>query len=157
MTIYFAVSHLADMAPLEVHQMYKLRVDTFVHEQQCPYAEIDDIDAAPDTFHLQVWKNGDTPRTLVGTARLYPALIDGADTMKFGRFCLHPSVRGTGLSAELMEQSLRLAREQAPGLPVVLDAQLPLVDFYRGFGFEPVGETFDDEGIPHQRMRLTRS
>lgn len=153
MTTYFAVSHLADLSPLEVHQLYKLRVDVFVHEQQCPYAEIDDTDAAPDTFHVLVWRNGDSPRRLVGTARLFPTLVDAAPAMQLGRVCLHPSARGTGLSRELMEQTLRLSEEQSPGTPIILDAQVGLVDFYRSFGFEPTGEPFDEDGVPHQRMR----
>ena len=32
---------LGQLAALDVHQLYKLRVDVFVHEQRCPYAEID--------------------------------------------------------------------------------------------------------------------
>ena len=38
---------------------------------------------------------------------------------------------------------------------VVLDAQAHLVDLYAGFGFEPVGDPFAVEGIPHRTMRLT--
>ena len=51
MTNYFAVSALREMSPVELHQLYKLRVDVFVHEQQTPYAEIDDTDALDTTFH----------------------------------------------------------------------------------------------------------
>ena len=43
---------LVEMTPFEVHQLYKLRVDVFVAEQHCPYNEIDDQDADPDTRHI---------------------------------------------------------------------------------------------------------
>ena len=43
---------LGQLAALDVHQLYKLRVDVFVHEQRCPYAEIDATDADPQTIHL---------------------------------------------------------------------------------------------------------
>ena len=33
-------SALAEPGPLDVHALYKLRVDVFVVEQDCPYAEI---------------------------------------------------------------------------------------------------------------------
>lgn len=46
-----------------------------------------------------------------------------------------------------------------PGKPLYLEAQAGLVDYYAGlvdyyagFGFTPVGELFDDEGVPHQPM-----
>ena len=32
-----AASSLARMGPLDVHALYKLRVDVFVAEQDCPY------------------------------------------------------------------------------------------------------------------------
>lgn len=137
-----AAHPLAALSPLEVHKLYKLRVDIFVHEQRCPYAEIDDVDADPDTVHLLAWDVAG--RQLLGTARVFP---DGA-RLRLGRVCVTPSARGTGLSGQLVEAATGLAE----GRDVVLDAQVPLVEFYRGFGFEPVGDVFDDEGIPHQPM-----
>src|SRR5699024_8165775 len=47
-----SASPLAQMGPLDVHALYKLRVDVFVAEQDCPYAEIDETDADPGTTHL---------------------------------------------------------------------------------------------------------
>lgn len=133
--------------------MYKLRVDIFVHEQHCSYSEIDDLDASPDTFHIRALRNDSGVRQLLGTARLFPTTIEGEEVVQIGRVCLTPAERGTGLSVELMEQTLRLAREQAPGRDVVLNAQIPLVPFYQGLGFEPAGEIFDEEGVDHQPMR----
>ena len=62
---------LGQLAALDVHQLYKLRVDVFVHEQRCPYAEIDATDADPQTVHLLAW-DADT-HELLGTARVFPA------------------------------------------------------------------------------------
>ena len=133
---------LTDLTPLQVHQLYKLRVDVFVHEQQCTYAEIDDTDALPTTVHLCAWAESGE---LLGTARLFPV----GEVRQFGRFCLVPAARGTGLARQIMEKALRLGAD----LPLVLDAQAPLVGYYEGYGFRPVGELFDDAGIPHQPMR----
>lgn len=133
---------LRDLTPLQVHQLYKLRVDVFVHEQQCPYAEIDDTDALDTTVHICAWS---PTGELLGTARLFPT----GGERQFGRFCLTPAARGTGLAQAIMGRALELGADR----PLVLDAQAPLVDYYAGFGFRPVGELFDDEGIPHQPMR----
>jgi len=35
----------------------------------------------------------------------------------------------------------------------VLDAQVQAQSFYARFGFAPVGEPFDEDGIPHITMR----
>lgn len=66
--MHITVSPLRDLHALEVHALYKLRVDIFVHEQQCPYAEIDTTDALDTTQHILAWDdNGD----LLGCARVF--------------------------------------------------------------------------------------
>ncbi len=52
MTYTLTAAPITHMNPLDVHALYKLRVDVFVHEQQCPYAEIDDTDALDSTGHI---------------------------------------------------------------------------------------------------------
>lgn len=131
------------MSGLEVHRLYKLRVDVFVHEQRCPYAEIDATDALETTTHLLVI-DGDE---LLGTARLFPSALDGRDVAQFGRFALAPAARGTGVGPAIMEAAI----EHADG-PIYLEAQAPLVGYYSRFGFTVCGEEFDDEGVPHVPM-----
>jgi len=58
-----------------------------------------------------------------------------------------------GLDQE-MEEALSHCREHYPGQLVALTAQMRLVPLYRGFGFEPVGEPFDDFGLTHIDMQL---
>lgn len=154
MTTFYAVSHLGELSPLEVHRLYKLRVDVFVSEQQTPYAEIDDIDALPTTFHVLAWNKEGGQTELVGTARLFPSEWEDTPVMKLGRVCVTPSRRGDGLAQEIMRQTLRLSFEQQPGHDVVLDAQEPLIGYYRQFGFEPIGEMFNDVTVAHQPMTL---
>ena len=155
MTTFFSVSSLSEMAALEVHRLYKLRVDVFVHEQAAPYAEIDDIDAEPTTKHMLAWRRGYGPTQLVGTARIYPDVVDGQDVIQLGRFVVADSDRGTGLAQELMFQTQRLAFETYPGRDVHLSAQSELTGYYAKYGFEPTGEQYDDSGVPHQPMMLS--
>lgn len=165
---FISAAPLGQLAALDVHQLYKLRVDVFVHEQRCPYAEIDATDADPQTVHLLAW-DADT-HELLGTARVFPAapaddtaLSDATHTnatptnalttgAQIGRFALAPVARGTGLGRELLQAAIELGERMRPGQPLYLEAQAGLVDYYASFGFTPTGEPFDDEGVPHQPM-----
>lgn len=158
MTIFYAVSNLANLSSLEVHRLYKLRVDIFVHEQHTPYAEIEDIDAAERTMHVMAWQatKGEegASRQLVGAARLHLDTYEGADVVRLGRLIVAPAERGTGLAAELIENSLRFAFERAPGRDVIIAAQTPLQSYYEGYGFQVCGDPFTEADVPHLPMKL---
>ncbi|MDU5017419.1 MAG: GNAT family N-acetyltransferase [Corynebacterium sp.] len=153
---FISAAPLGQLAALDVHQLYRLRVDVFVHEQRCPYAEIDATDADPQTVHLLAW-DADT-HELLGTARVFPAApaddaaLADATGAQIGRFALAPAARGTGLGRELLQAAIDLGERMRPGQTLYLEAQAGLVDYYASFGFTPTGEPFDDEGVPHQPM-----
>lgn len=154
MNKFFAVNSISGLAPLEVHQLYKLRVDVFVHEQQSPYQEIDDIDASDSTFHVLAWQQDDHgDRQLIACTRLYPEItLDGTERFHLGRVCVAENFRGDGMGAEIMKQTLRLAFEQNPSLDIYLEAQTPQIGFYETFGFEVAGAEFDWDGVAHTPM-----
>ncbi|MDN8577984.1 GNAT family N-acetyltransferase [Corynebacterium sanguinis] len=141
-----AISPLAGLTALQAHALFKLRVDVFVVEQQCPFAEIDDIDAHPDTRHLLAWDDSE----LLGCARVFPT--DSGS--RFGRFVVDPAARGTGLGHDIVRTGIDYTR-RFPG-DLVIEAQSGLVGYYAGFGFVAEGEEFLDAGIPHVTMRLAR-
>lgn len=155
MTYTLSAAPIAHMNPLDVHAIYKLRVDVFVHEQQCPYAEIDDTDALDSTVHILAID--DETQQLAGTARVFPSRVEGESVAQFGRFVLAKSARGNGLGNQIMEAALEYAAAAFTAQPVYLEAQAPLVDYYSAYGFEVCGELFDDEGVPHQPMILRRN
>ncbi|WP_288750800.1 GNAT family N-acetyltransferase [uncultured Corynebacterium sp.] len=138
---------LDEMTPRQVHQLYKLRVDTFVAEQQCPYAEIDDQDANPETRHILALLDDDT---LAGCARVFPTETGS----RFGRFVVHPDHRGSGLGPEIVRAGIEYT-ERFPG-DLVIEAQAGLVGYYEQFGLVAEGEEFLDTGVPHRKMRITR-
>ena len=76
-------------------------------------------------------------------------LLDEGAHLRIGRVATRAAHRGAGLAAALVDAALALAGERA----VVLDAQSHLVDWYTGFGFEPSGRGFVEDGIPHTPMR----
>ncbi|MDZ7907843.1 MAG: GNAT family N-acetyltransferase [Gemmobacter sp.] len=122
-----------------------LRHRVFIEEQGIAEAdEIDDLDA--EAIHLLATLDGRP----VGTARL----LHRGDTGKIGRVCVLPEMRGMGLGAELIRAGIAHFR-QMPGVTRArLGAQCHAMGFYAKLGFTPVGEIYDDAGIPHQDMIL---
>ena len=61
--------------------------------------------------------------------------------------------RRDGVGRHLMEVVLSDLRHQEV-TTIALASQTYAQDFYRGLGFVPVGEEFEDAGIPHISMVL---
>jgi ElaA protein len=137
--------HTAWFRDLDVHTLYallKLRVDVFVVEQECAYAELDGRDTHPATRHL--WFDDASHQPLA-----YLRLLEEQDgSARIGRVAVASSARGTGLAGQLIEAALELAGDRR----CVLDAQSHLVGLYRRYGFSPVGPEYVEDGIPHVPM-----
>lgn len=135
-----------DLTAAELHDLLRLRVDVFVVEQECPYPEIDGKDLLAGTRHI--WEQGDG-----GVTGCLRVLEQPGGVLRIGRVCTAASARGTGLGGRLMAAAL----EYAGDAECVLDAQTYAQGFYARFGFAPEGEEFDEDGIPHIRMRRPAS
>lgn len=122
------------------HDIVRLRIDVFVVEQTCVYAELDGRDTEPDTHHLWIVEAGHIGAYL-------RILAESNGSQRIGRVVTAPIHRGRGLAKQLMEAALELCS----GV-VVLDAQSHLVDWYAALGFSPTGEEFIEDGIPHVPM-----
>lgn len=138
---------LADLSPARLHAAFRLRVDVFVVEQACAYAEIDGLD--PLARHLLV-EDADNGQ-LAAYLRLLPP--EAGSGVRFGRIVIAPARRGIGLGGYLMAEGLAEAARAFPGRDVELSAQAHLLKFYRSHGFEAVSETYLEDGIPHIDMR----
>lgn len=135
------VAAFAELPADTAYRLWALRSEVFVVEQDCPYLDLDGLDAEPSTRHLWVERGGAPVATL--------RLLDEGAHLRIGRVATRAAHRGAGLAAALVDAALALAGERA----VVLDAQSHLVDWYTGFGFEPSGRGFVEDGIPHTPMR----
>ncbi|NQW86695.1 MULTISPECIES: GNAT family N-acetyltransferase [unclassified Frigoribacterium] len=136
-------SSVAEIDPVVLYEILRLRVDVFVVEQECPYPELDGRDLEPTARLL--WSTDDDARILA-TLRV---LHDG-DDRRIGRVATASSARGRGLAADLM----RSAVDECDGRLVRLDAQAHLSGWYARFGFVVDGDEFLEDGIPHLPMTL---
>lgn len=131
-----------------------VREAVFVHEQACPPEDEWDAHDAPEA-------RGQTVHHLLGTvagetaacARWRPVADDVA---KLERFAVLVPFRGGGRGRALVEAALAHARG-AGHRRFTLNAQSHLTDFYASFGFESVGEPFQEAGIEHVKMTLEDS
>jgi ElaA protein len=147
-----AMSHLvwhraavADIDPVTLYRILELRVAVFVVEQAAAYPELDGRDVEDDAELLWVERGGQILATL--------RILRDPDATRIGRVATAPSARGEGLAADLMRMAVERLVGRWPDLPIDLDAQEHLADWYARFGFRISGPGFVEDDIPHVPMR----
>ncbi|CRK58573.1 ElaA protein [Alloactinosynnema sp. L-07] len=131
-----------DLSTAELYALLRLRVAIFIIEQDCPYPELDGLDLLVDTVHFW-WQPADAPAPLACLRVL------AGEPPKIGRVCTAVEARGQGLGAKLMTAAV----EYLGDVESELHAQVQAQGLYARFGYVPVGEPYDDDGIQHITMR----
>ncbi|GLU30304.1 GNAT family N-acetyltransferase [Trinickia caryophylli] len=138
----------AELTSVEVYDILAARSAVFVVEQDCVYGDIDDLDKS--AWHLFACQRGGT--NLAGYLRVL--LPDAAEPdVRIGRVLTTSAFRGIGLGNAMLARAMNHIDEQWPGVPIRLHAQAHLQKFYGAFGFRPVSEIHDEDGIAHVWMR----
>ena len=135
-----------DFDPDTLYALLRLRVDIFVVEQNCAYAELDGLD--PRCRHLV---GRDAAGQVRAGLRLVPPGIKHA-APALGRLVVAADLRGAGSGRALMIEGLRGCARHYPAQPVFLSGQRHLEGFYRSLGFETISEPYLEDGIPHVDM-----
>ena len=145
--------------------MLEARNAVFVVEQNCVYHDVDGLDK--DAWHLFAYAGEAQPNAsgassappdraqasaLAGYLRVL--LPDATDAdIRIGRVLTSSNFRRIGLGSAMLEQALKHIVAQWPTVAIKLHAQAHLQMFYGAFGFEPISDVHDDDGIPHIWMR----
>ncbi|QXZ08434.1 GNAT family N-acetyltransferase [Comamonas sp. Y33R10-2] len=125
----------------------RLRMAVFVREQGVPREiEIDEFD--PIARHVVLLNGLNQP---VATGRL---VSDAPGVARIGRMAVERSVRGGRWGRMVLDSLVAAARDRGDK-EVVLHAQRHAEMFYLRAGFTPVGEPYEEAGIPHITMRQT--
>jgi ElaA protein len=137
------VRRLDEFSAQDLYRLLKLGCDVFVVEQHCAYPELDGKDI--DTLHLRLLE-GSEP---IACARFW--CEDGV--VHIGRVAVSPAHRGKGLGEAVMRAAITACEARFPGAPIDISAQSHLQRFYGTFGFVPVSDIYDEDGIAHIDMR----
>lgn len=130
----------------EWEQAKAIREQVFIEEQDCPPEE--EWDGFDATSRHVIGLLDEEP---VATARWRTVPYQRELVAKLERFAVLPDYRGEGYGRALVEYVMDDA-QQAGFSTLLLHAQAHLKGFYASFGFEPVGEPFDEAGIRHVKM-----
>ena len=148
MGIIWRIHPFNELQPALIHAMYKLRVDVFVVEQNCPYPEVDAYDLT--ATHVLGMLQGE----LVAYARIIPPGQDGLPHV--GRVIVRADRRGEGLAHELMNTVIAELERVYRSARSALAAQSHLQCFYEMHAYSRTGAPYDLDGIPHVDMVRNR-
>jgi len=130
-----------------LYAILRLRAEVFVVEQNCPYQDLDDKDQS--ALHLCGF---DGEGRLAAYTRIFRKNVSYSDYASIGRVTTASFARGQGLGRPLMQESVRVLFEHYGEQDVKISAQAHLQKFYASVGYEPVGDIYDEDGIPHTAM-----
>ncbi|MBU0590053.1 MAG: YbgC/FadM family acyl-CoA thioesterase [Gammaproteobacteria bacterium] len=122
----------------------QVRTEVFLKEQRIPL-EMEWDEADESAVHAVAYNRLDMP---VGTGRL---LQHAPGIARIGRMAVSRALRGGGLGRSILQALMQAAAARGDH-EVMLHAQRSAEGFYRGLGFEPRGDAFDEAGIPHIEM-----
>ena len=131
----------------QLKSAFWIREQVFVLEQKVdPKAEYDEFESSSQHFIACI---DDQP---VGAARWRIT----ASGVKLERFAVLKEFRGKGVGQALVVAVLKDIREnkETEGKKKYLHSQLAAVPLYLKFGFEKVGDIFDECNIMHYKMQL---
>ena len=128
----------------EINDIFSLRLEVFVIEQECIYQDVDGKDEKAD--HVLLIINNE----LVGYTRVFNENIYFKEA-SFGRAVVKKNHRGEGYGHLLVEKSLEHLKTNKQS-PIKISAQSHLKEFYSSHGFVAKGEEYMEDGIPHTAM-----
>lgn len=146
MELFWTYKKFEEISGEEMHEILATRQSVFIVEQKCVYQDADELDRR--SWHL-------SGRSVDGTIIAYGRVnFPGSrhPEPSLGRILTSEDARGSGAGREVVRRCLELCKRQYPQLNIRISAQIYLIDFYSDFGFQEVGEPYDDEGVEHIDM-----
>jgi len=129
----------------EIQALEQIRRTVFREEQNITEdLEFDGLDETSE--HLLAYVNQEP----IGTLRIREVNLK---TVKIERLAVLSQFRNQGIGRKLIKYAIALITEKNQYEQIVIHAQYHLKNFYLTFGFQPVGETFEEAEILHIKMK----
>ncbi|MBA3682167.1 MAG: GNAT family N-acetyltransferase [Bacteroidetes bacterium] len=143
----FILKDFKDLSNIQLFEIYNLRSEVFIVEQNCAYQDVDNTDKVAK--HLLIME----AETLAAYARIIPPGVSYKEA-SIGRVVVKKTFRGKDLGKILMKECIREMTVLYPKQEIVISAQSYLLKFYTELGFKAEGEEYLEDNIPHTKMRL---
>ena len=153
MAVEWHLKSFDELKNTELYQIFKMRVDVFVVEQDCPYSDLDGKDTKPGVLHFYgVDSDQSSDENIVAYLRILPPDISYPDMTSMGRVVTSKLARGTGVGHQMLEKAVAVLDEKWPDKVCHISAQSHLQGYYNRQDFFAVGEEYLEDDIPHIGM-----
>ena len=142
----FHVNAFDELDTKQLYRILEIRTEVFVVEQDCVYQDIDGRD--PSSHHVLGYVND----KIHAYTRIVPPGVSYDGYASIGRVLTTMKVRRDGYGRKLMKESIQACQTLYPKHNIKISAQTYLLKFYKGLGFQQVGEGYLEDGIPHVGM-----
>lgn len=139
------IKRFSELSTQELYKIIEARINVFVVEQNCPYAECDNKDQ--NSFHLFYLDQDQIAAYL----RIIPAGISYQEP-SIGRVLVKNNYRRKGLGLKMMGDALSFIKNNLGSDVVRISAQEYILDFYQELGFKVVSDRYLEDDIPHFEM-----
>ena len=140
----------AELSADELYEIFKIRAEIFVLEQEIAYVDPDNKDQK--AIHIIGRKSG----KLIAYARAFPPGEYYEGFSGFGRVAVDEKERGKGVGIELVEKTVEACLKNFSSHDIKISAQEYLEKFYLERGFVSKNERYLEDGIPHCAMYYKR-
>lgn len=130
----------------ELYDIMALRSEVFVIEQNCVYQDLDYKDQK--ALHCQGFYNN----KLAAYTRIFDLNQSFEGYLSIGRVIVSPNFRRLNFGKQIMEYSIAQCYHNFGIHPIKIGAQTYLNSFYSNLGFQPIGDEYLEDGIPHKIM-----
>lgn len=120
-----------------------IRFEIFIDEQGYPdYSELDELEE--ETIHLVLYED----EQAIATNRIYQI---NNDTYRIERVAVRKIARKRGLGERLLKEAEAKIIELG-GKNITIKSEDIAIEFYKRFGYKPVGAEIMEYGFSHQAM-----
>ena len=139
------IKEWSELSTKEVENIFSLRSEVFIVEQECVYQDIDGKDKKAK--HVLGKKDNE----IVAYARIFKP-GDYFKEASFGRTVVKKSYREKKIGHVLVKKCLENMKDKI----IKISAQSYLKKFYSSHGFKAEGKEYLEDGIPHTAMFIIR-